>query len=134
MIQCVIAIAIRLMCKRFIDGSVLYDEVIAPGTHIGISISALCFIKWLQYIAPKIINAIGKNGFVRHLDKISIYVYVLHGFFISPVFGLNLSPLIVYPLFACIVGVSSSAAYWIFDGIGSKIISLIDKKKNRSLC
>lgn len=82
-----VAVALRLVANRYIDGSVLYNEVIAPGTHVMIAGAFVVSMKWLFGSMPKIMNQIAQSKLLRHLDRISVYLYISHGWFITPVFS-----------------------------------------------
>lgn len=129
------AVAVRLCCKRVIDGSLLYVNIIVTLTHIGIAISSLCAFKWFELVAPKVVMSIGKNKFVRHLDKISIYVYISHDWYINGIiatmFDGQIPPIVLYPLYFVLVVITSSALYFVFENIGNVLPDYIfEEAKN----
>ena len=67
-----------LIGKRYLDGTVFYNEIVAPGAHVTIAISALIGIKWMFVMLPRIMTGIADSRIIRHLDKISIYIYISH--------------------------------------------------------
>lgn len=133
MVQFVIAVAIRLITKRFMDGTRVYDNVIVALTHTGIAISALCIFKWFEYIAPKAVLSIGKNPIIRHIDKISIYVYISHDWYITGViaalFDSSMNPILLYPLFACLVFLTATILYFVFEKLGTVLTNQISRKE-----
>lgn len=86
-----ISILVRITGKVFIDEWMVYNEIIAPITHVGISCAMLLLVKWLFYTCPKTMLYVSKSSVIQHLDKISILVYLFHPMFfngvITDVFG-----------------------------------------------
>ena len=108
----ILSLGIRLLGKRFTDGTVLYDEIISPLTHVGIACSFLVATKWLFNLFPKQCERIAQNAVIRHFDRISIYVYVFHSMFfngtIVDLFKLNLNvPLEMIIYFAAVISFST---------------------------
>ena len=107
----VIAVGLRILCKRLFDDTVFYKEVIAPGTHVLIAGAFLVGVKWLFKAMGEMMNRITGSRFFQHLDRISIYVYISHGFFIAPVFSwlwtiLGLATFVLYLFLVLIIGTS----------------------------
>ncbi len=67
-----------LIGRRYLDGSVFYDEIIAPGAHVTIAVSFFIGIKWLFSVLPRLMSDITNTKLAKHLDKISIYIYISH--------------------------------------------------------
>lgn len=103
------AVGMRLVGKRLFDDSVFYTEVIAPGTHVMIAGTILVGVKWLFGTAQQLMIGITKSAVFQHLDRISIYVYISHGWLITPVFSKLTSRLgyitfFVYLSFVVLIG------------------------------
>ena len=132
----VLSVLIRIGCRRLIDGTLLYDEIIVPLTHIGIASSALVAIKAFALIWPSVLEGIGKNRLTRYLDRISIYVYICHDWFIKDiilaVFDLSAPIWLIVPVFIILVLVTASVLYFIFERvIGRRLNRMISSKSFR---
>lgn len=122
---CISAVTLRLIGKHYIDGSVFYDEVIAPGTHVMIAASFVVGVKWLFGIAPKTMESLSDNKFMQHLDKISIYVYISHDMLFG-VFEWSLPVPVLAILFISIV-ILVASMLWI---VGEFATRQIDRAVN----
>ena len=113
----VIAVGVRLLSKHYIDGSILYNQILAPITHIMIAAAFFIGIRWLFEMFPGVFTKIAANRGVRWIDTISIYVYICHDWFISDLFVdiFELVPSFVLGLilfFICGI-ITASGLYWI---------------------
>lgn len=86
-----VVLALRLVARKYIDGSDIYDRYIAL-------ISAACIAAWIFYAVyfakqhyPKLIDALDCK-FVDFTDRISYYFYLTHFLFMA-------GPLSMYKLF-----------------------------------
>ena len=83
----IISILIRLICKKYFDGTDLYNNIIVCLTHIVISI----WIFITVIIAENKINCVhslATSVFMSKCDSISYYIYVTHYFFVVDSFHL----------------------------------------------
>lgn len=117
-----VAIGLRLLSKWLFDETIIHNSIIAPISHIILAASIIVGVKWLFEVMPKVMNGISKNTIFKHLDKISIYVYVTHDlmFFVLawklPVFLI----LLIYFVIAIVTAT-------IFGLIGESLTKKIDK-------
>lgn len=115
----IISCITRLISRYFIDGSIIYDEVIVPTTHSLLAVSSLLLIKWGQYEFPQIIDKIGRSKVIRFLDKTSIYTYVIHDWLIdSFLLESELNIAIALPLYFVAVFSASYVAYMLINPLG----------------
>lgn len=89
----VVAVALRLGTKTLLDGTILYDHVIVVISHLMIAAAFFVGVRWLFEISGEFLYKVASSRQFRWLDKISIYVYLSHDWFISGIFGLEI-PLI----------------------------------------
>lgn len=120
-----IAISIRLLSKHFFDDTIIHNEILAPLSHIILTSSFVVGIKWLFDVLPSVMGIISQNKLFRHIDKISIYVYVCH----DQLFGVldwRLSIYVLMPIYFLIVFVVSTVI-WL---IGNLITKQVDRCVN----
>ena len=119
-----------LTAKKYIDGTIFYNEIIAPGAHVTIAISFLIGIKWLFNILPGIMNGIAKARIIRHLDRISIYVYISHDMlFAGPVLYIlswKLPLILLLFIYALAVVIFATLLYYLGSFIASSVTRLIE--------
>lgn len=124
-----LAILFRVVGKITVDDTVFYDEIISPLTHVWIACSVLVSVKWLSNVSPNLVDYLADLKIVRHMDKISIYVYIIHSFFISDiivdVFKMGYSVPIAMILFFCVVFIFSTLVSLFGDYLMKKIEYLI---------
>ena len=72
-----IILAIRFLSRRYCDGSILYDYVIVIYEQI---IFGIAIFMNIYYLFIQINNKmkVKENKFIRHMDKISFYFYIVH--------------------------------------------------------
>ena len=120
-----VAVALRLIGKRYIDGSVFYDEVIAPVTHVMIAAAFVVGIKWLFEMSPIAMNRVASSYPILHLDRISIYVYISHtmlfGGIVLSVFKWPLPVLILMVLFVVFVIAFSTLLWYVGEWLTKQI-------------
>lgn len=118
-----VAVGLRIICKKLFDDTVFYREIISPGTHVMIAGAFLVGVKWLFSVADPFMNGITENRFFQHLDRISIYMYVCHGFFIEPVFN-ELMPqvgVIAFVAFLCLALLISTVLWLVGEWITKEV-------------
>ena len=122
-----IAVGGWLISRQYIDGTILYDQVLAPLAHILIATAFFIGVKWLfdQFSMP--LNIIASSKAVGWIDKISIYVYVCHTWFLDPlfvdVFAIGLPVIFCVPLFFLSAFITGSGMFL----IGERIINSLRK-------
>ena len=123
-----IAVSLRVIGNRMVDGTVFYDEIISPLTHVLIACSILVSAKWFSKVAPELVDNIAGSPIMRHLDKISIYVYIIHPMFfngvITDVFKIGYPIPIAMVLYLCAVIIFSTIVYFFGDLLTKKIDGL----------
>lgn len=85
----VVGVCLRLGAKGSLDGTILYDEIIAAISHTLIAASFFLGIRWLFDIFESTMQTVSKSKVIRWLDKISIYVYISHTWYIAAIFGIG---------------------------------------------
>ena len=78
-----VSIALRLVGKMLFDDTVFYDNVLSSFTHTMLAASIFLFFQFLGIHYSKTIELIGMFPLVTWLDKISIYVYLTHTWFLG---------------------------------------------------
>ena len=75
MLLCTIGLMfiIRLVARKFVDGTILYDVIVSSITHIVISVSL--------FVAIFKINLKTKEKTLNRLDSMSYYIYIVHYIF-----------------------------------------------------
>ena len=125
-----ISVIIRLIGNRLMDGTIIYNEIISPVTHIGIACSLLIFVKALFNIFPKVFNRISSSYILRHLDHISIYVYIFHPMFyngvIMDVFQTGIRLYLSIPIYLMLVLILASVMTIVGDFISKKANRFLD--------
>lgn len=120
----IFSVAVRLFTKRFIDGTVYYDEIIVPLTYVILAAALFASIRWLFTVMPSI-DKLASSRFVQHLDRISIYTYICHDFLFSgvvlSVFRWPLSMYILIPIYLCLVIIFATVLWFIGDFAADKI-------------
>lgn len=78
MLMIFLAITIRLLSKRLLDGTMIYDIIIFSLTHLLLALGIYCLVK-------SIINKVQlkSNKLINHIDGLSMYIYISHNIFIS---------------------------------------------------
>lgn len=88
---------------RFVDGTIVYDEIVTPLIHVILASSIVVSVEWLFAIWPRFMTRIGGNSFISHLDRISVYVYISHDMLYSgTIFSMFKWPLsfsVILPLY-----------------------------------
>lgn len=84
----IIALITRLIGRKILDGTIMYDIIIVSYTQIIISISIFNIIKRLM-IDTKIEHT---NKIINYISNISFYIYITHYmFFVGPIRTINLT-------------------------------------------
>lgn len=88
-ITAIIAVWLRLGTNRFIDGTILYNNLIVVISHCLLAAAFFIGVRWLFEKFGKTMVRISSSNVMRWLDMISIYVYISHEWFIKEMFGLG---------------------------------------------
>ena len=118
----IIAVGLRLGTKGFIDGTVLYDQVIVVVSHCMLSTAFFIGVRWLFELFEKQMEDISSSAVMRWLDKISIYVYISHDWFIKDIFGLKLPLMVDFLIYFSEVFVVASLLYILGESISKKVM------------
>lgn len=79
----IVSVGARLGGKYFFDNTILYDNVLSSITHSMLALSVFLFFKWCDYHWNKTVSVITSCSLIRWLDKISVYVYLTHTWFLG---------------------------------------------------
>ena len=117
----ILTINIWLISRRFIDGTIFYNQIIAPMSHVLIAVAFFIGVKWLFDQIPKPLNIIVSSKIFRWIDKISIFVYVCHDWYLDPlfvdVFALNLPLIWSILIFFLLTFITATGMSLIGEGI-----------------
>lgn len=116
----IFAVGLRMGTKRFIDGTILYDQVIVVISHCMLSAAFFIGVRWMFELFGKQMVDISSSSVMKWLDKISIYVYISHDWFIKDVFGLRLPILAEFFVYFIEVFVVASLLYTLGECISKK--------------
>ena len=75
---------VRIFSRGFIDGTILYDEIIAVFSGDMLAILLLICMKYFGGYSQRffeIIERVSKNKIINWLDKMSLYIYLTHYLF-----------------------------------------------------
>lgn len=78
-------IILRLLSKRYFDGLILYNDIIAPLCQNVLGFWFFVSVKTLYKYKEKAIDTLAKNKVIKHLDALSYYIYITHYmFYVGP--------------------------------------------------
>ena len=82
------SLAVRLISKKYFDGTALYDTIVVGISH---TILALWIFLIVSYVGntSNLVNVLSKSKIISYLDVNSYYIYITHYFFLSTTFGLK---------------------------------------------
>lgn len=115
---------IRILGKVFLDNTLLYEKVIVLLCHFSFAFGILQTIRWIRATNESAFDSVLNSNFMIWLDNISVYVYSLHGIFISgmlSVFNLNMNPLLSTFFVFVFSFMLASICYYIFEHLGRTI-------------
>ena len=121
MVIFLIAVMLRLGTKRFIDGTILYNQVIVSVSHLMLAVSVFIEIRWLFEIFQSIMIGIAKSAVFKWMDQISIYTYISHDWFIRDIFGAGFPLILAFIIYFAVVAIVASALFL----IGTRITRFI---------
>lgn len=125
----IIAVFLRVVTKRYIDGTILYDHVIVELSHLMIASAFFIEIRWLFDIIGENMTEFASSSIIKWLDKISIYVYISHDWFVRDIFELHLPLLIRFIVYFTEVFIVASILY----KCGNKATTLLVAKSMKSM-
>lgn len=106
-----LSITLRLLGKMLLDDSVFYNNVLSSFTHTMLAVSIFLLFNYLAIHYSKAVELIGSLPLMTWLDKISIYVYLTHTWFLGAlicnVFEIGNTPIAIALLFALTLSMSS---------------------------
>lgn len=120
-----IAVIIRLGTKRYLDGSILYDQVIVVISHLMIAVAFYIGVRWLFESFGDVMLKITTSRSFRYLDKISIYVYISHDWFINEFFGMGLPFAVQLLLYFTEVIIVASVLFFVGDKLSMRLEKII---------
>ena len=119
-----LAVALRLLLKAKIDGSILYDTVV-------VDLSQLILGFWifqtivLMYRKSPFVKRVADSKVISYLDSISFYVYLTHYFFLGEQVNLRSFPVSMWAqivMFAIMSMVSAILLRWIYMNLNRYLI------------
>ena len=90
-----ISVVIRLMARKYCDGTILYNNIIVPFTQSLIAISIMMIINYLCCNHEKIQLIVKKSRCINYIDKHSYSIYLVHYCLIPIAFNASKSSMIV---------------------------------------
>ena len=76
------AMAVRLLCRSWVDGTVLYNDLVVPFTHMVLALWIFGTIQFAARCAPGVIKMCAESRGMVWLDKNSLYLYMTHYMFL----------------------------------------------------
>ncbi len=83
-----VSLAIRLISKKYLDGTVIYDTIIVGISHTILALWIYLIVSYIGNSSNKA-DVFFKSKIIRYLDENSYYIYITHYFFLSTTFGLK---------------------------------------------
>ena len=121
----IIAVGLRMGTKGVIDGTILYNQVIVVVSHCMLSAAFFIGVRWLFELFEKQMTDISSSTVMKWLDKISIYVYISHDWFIKDIFGLKLPLVAEFLIFFSEVFMVASVLYILGESLNKKAMKLV---------
>lgn len=121
----IIALGLRLGTKGRIDGTILYNQVIVVVSHCMLAAAFFIGVRWLFELFEKQMTDISSSKVMKWLDKISIYVYISHDWFIKDIFGLKLPLVAEFLIFFSEVFMVASILYILGESLNKKAMKLV---------
>jgi peptidoglycan/LPS O-acetylase OafA/YrhL len=78
-----ISVIMRLVGKVYFDNTTFYDNVLSSVTHSMLALSIFIFLKYCDNRFNKAVCSIASFPVIKWLDKISVYVYLTHTWFLG---------------------------------------------------
>lgn len=118
------AMAIRLMMRSLFDGTITYNDIVVPFTHIVLAIWIYRTIQYACQITPNFIKSVAQSKVMNWLDGLSLYVYMTHYMFLVGPFYISALPCSKFiQLLVFFSGTLISA--WILKVLSQKVIRMI---------
>lgn len=90
-IAMVFALGIRLFSHNAIDGTVSYNDIIVPFTHIMLAVWIYMSIQYVYQNATGFMTTLANSKLINWLESLSLYIYITHYvFLIGPFYIDNL--------------------------------------------
>lgn len=88
----ILAVLTRLICKSWADGTVLYNDLVVPFTHIALAFWILGTVQFTARCVPDAMKICAESRVITWLDKFSLYLYMTHYMFlVGPLYVSHLS-------------------------------------------
>lgn len=101
----ILAVLTRLICKSWVDGTVLYNDLVVPFTHIVLAFWIFGTVQFAARCAPGALKACAENQVITLLDKFSLYLYMTHYMFlVGPLYVSHLSVSLPMQLLVFLLG------------------------------
>lgn len=121
------AMATRLIARKYFDGTILYNDLVVPFTHIILAIWIYGTIQFLFQKKPNITKAIATNSIMRWLEQRSMYLYMTHyAFLVGPFYISNLPLPRLMQIFTFVIVTTVSAV--LLQTLSEKTICWISKR------
>lgn len=100
------AIIIRLLCRFYADGTIIYNDLVVPFAH---TVLAIWIYKTVRFVAQKvsrIVNVCAKSNLVVWMEKGSLYFYMTHYMFLVGPLYVNRLPFSIIVQLMVFLGVT----------------------------
>ncbi len=79
----VLSIGLRLFCKHYYDGTILYEHIVVSFSHNILAIWIFLTFRLIYKKFERQFEKIAKSNIIMHLDSISYYIYIVHYMFVD---------------------------------------------------
>lgn len=77
------AMAFRLFGRKYADGTILYNDLIVPFTHLVLAVWIYQSIEFISQKAPAVTKSFAQCPIMSWLEKLSMYLYMTHYLFLT---------------------------------------------------
>lgn len=88
----IFAMMIRLLCKNYADGTIMYNDLVVPFTHIVLAFWIYQTVQFTAQCAPNIMKFCSESKAINWLDRSSLYLYMTHYMFLVGPIYVNMLP------------------------------------------
>lgn len=117
-----IAMAGRLLGRKFLDGTVLYGDIIIPFTHMILAVWIFATIQLIAMYAPGMMRRVVDSRIMCNLEKLSMYLYLTHCMFLTGPFFVDRLPVLQLVQIVIFLGMTLLSAVFL-KAISEKTIS-----------
>ena len=86
------AMATRLLMRSLFDGTVTYNSIVVPFTHIVLAVWIYMTIQYVCQTIPGFMKSVAQSNVMNWLDGLSLYVYMTHYMFLVGPFHIDVLP------------------------------------------